>query len=96
MFVVNLKYTKSSSEINKELENHRAFLDKYLKLNKLVCSGSKNPKVGCILIFKGKNLMEIESIIQEDPFNKNKLAEYEIIEFLPTRYAEGFEKYIKE
>ena len=39
---------------------------------------------------------EVKTIISEDPFYINKIAEYEIIEFTPTKYSEGFERFISE
>lgn len=37
---------------------------------------------------------EVKAIISEDPFYINKIAEYEIVEFEPTKYADGFEHFI--
>ena len=41
-----------------------------------------------------EQLKQIERIIEEDPFKINKIAEYEIVEFMPTKHIEGLEKYI--
>jgi len=49
-----------------------------------------------VILCNSKNLEEVEMIISEDPFYINKIAEYEIIEFLPTKYADGFERFINE
>ena len=38
----------------------------------------------------------VKTIIKEEPFYINKMAEYEIIEFSPTKYADGFEHFISE
>jgi len=38
--------------------------------------------------------MEKKYILKEDPFYSKRIAEYEIVEFSPTKYAEGFEKFI--
>ncbi|MEH7106922.1 hypothetical protein [Bacillus sp. JJ1764] len=43
------------------------------------------------MLCNAKNKDEVETIIKEDPFYINKIAEYEIIEFSPTKYAGGFE-----
>jgi len=94
MFVLSLMYVKPIQEIEKCLEEHIKFLDKYYTLGNFICSGRKNPRVGGVIICRAKDKMEVEKIIQEDPFYKKELAEYEIIEFLPTKYAEGFESFI--
>lgn len=36
----------------------------------------------------------MKAIISEDPFNKNNIANYEIIEFYPTQCADGFNIFI--
>lgn len=94
MFILSLMYVKPIQEIEKCLEEHIKFLDKYYTLGNFICSGRKNPRVGGVIICRAKDKMEVEKIIQEDPFYKKELAEYEIIEFLPTKYAEGFESCI--
>jgi YCII-like protein len=40
-------------------------------------------------------LEEVKKIISEDPFNINGIAEYEITEFFPTKYAEDFANFVK-
>ena len=94
MYIIMLKYIKSLEEVEKELEAHIKYLEKYYAMDKFICSGRKNPRVGGVIISKGKNREEIERIIEEDPFKINKIAEYEIVEFMPTKHIEGLEKYI--
>jgi len=94
MFILVLKYIKPLEEVQKELENHIKYLDKYYSLKKFICSGRRNPRIGGIILCKSKNTEEVNEIIKEDPFYVNKIAEYEIIEFLPTKYAKGLEDVI--
>lgn len=94
MFVLLLKYIKPLEEVDKELENHRKYLDKYYSLGKFICSGGRTPRIGGVILCKSKNEEEVKEIIKEDPFYFNKIAEYEIVDFSPTKYAEGFEKFI--
>ncbi|WP_239424456.1 hypothetical protein [Snodgrassella communis] len=35
-----------------------------------------------------------EAILQEDPFYIHQIAEYEVIEFVPSKYVNGFEVFI--
>jgi len=94
MFVIILKYKKSIEEVMKILDAHITFLNKYYAQNKLICSGRQEPRTGGIIICKAKDKSEVNSMILEDPFYKNGIADYEIIEFIPTKYAESFEKFI--
>ena len=96
MFILALKYVKPLEEVEKELNSHIKYLEKYYSLQKFICSVRRNPRIGGVILCNSKNLEEVEMIIGEDPFYINKIAEYEIIEFLPTKYADGFERFINE
>lgn len=95
MFILKLKYSKPVEEVDKILESHLGYLEKYCSTNKFICCGRLNPRTGGIIICNAKDKDEIESIIKEDPFYINEIGEHEIIEIIPVKYAEGFEKYIE-
>jgi uncharacterized protein YciI len=94
MFIISLTYTKSIEAIEKELANHSKFLDKYYSLGLLICSGRKQPRTGGVIISKSTSREDVEKMISEDPFYKNQLAEYELIELIPTKYAPEFEPFL--
>jgi uncharacterized protein YciI len=96
MFILSLKYIKSLEEVDRHIKAHIQYLEKYYLLQKFVCSGRKNPRSGGIILCNAKNMEEVKTIINEDPFYINKIAEYEIVEFLPTKYADGFQRFITE
>ena len=95
MFIVNLTYIRPLEEVEKYLAEHITFLNKYYGTDNFICSGRKNPRNGGVIVCNAKNIEEVKEIISEDPFNLNKIAEYEIIEFQPTKYSEIFNKCIK-
>lgn len=95
MFILMLKYIKPVEEVDKALKAHVEYLEKYYSLQKFICSGRRNPRIGGVIICNANNMDEVETIIKEDPFYSNKIAEYDIVEFLPTKYANGFENFIK-
>nr|WP_314115362.1 YciI family protein [uncultured Leptotrichia sp.] len=86
MYIVSLNYIKEVSEVEKHLEEHVKFLEKYYEMGKFICSGRKNPRTGGVILLNAESLSEVESIILEDSFNANEIAEYEITEFFPTKY----------
>ena len=87
MYIVNLNYIKEVSEVEKHLEEHIKFLEKYYEMGKFICSGRKNPRTGGVILLNAESLSEVEKIVLEDPFNINEIAEYEITEFFPTKYT---------
>lgn len=94
MFILNLTYIKPVDEVEKYLPAHISFLDKYYSAEKFICSGRKKPRKGGIILCNAKNITEVNSILNEDPFYKEKIASYEIIEFIPTKYASNFKPFI--
>ncbi len=95
MYLIQVNYIKPLDEVDKYLTAHRAFLDKYYATGNLICSGSRNPRIGGIILCNAKDRDEVWSIIHEDPFCINKIAEYEVIEFKANKYANGFEGFVK-
>lgn len=94
MFVFLLDYVVPVEEVDMELEEHIKYLEKYYCLGKFICSGRKNPRTGGVIICNSESIEEAEEIIREDPFYIRKVAKYDLIEFYPTKYADGFEKFI--
>ena len=94
MFIVILKYEKPIETVMEYLDEHIVFLDRYYDDNKFICSGRQEPRTGGIILCNAKDKTEVNSIIKEDTFYINNIAKYEIIEFIPTNYADGFRKFI--
>lgn len=90
MFILNLKYLKPISEVERVLPRHISFLDKSYANNKFICSGRKIPRDGGIILCRAGDVNEVNGIISEDPFYIEKIANYEIIEFSPTKFIQGF------
>lgn len=93
MFILLVNYKKSLQEVEKNLESHRLYLDKYYALGKFVCSGRRNPRTGGCIICHNTTAEEIKEIIQGDPFCYKGIADYEILDITPTKCAPGAENY---
>lgn len=86
MFIIDLKYVAPLESIDAHMSEHMKFLKKYYKENIFVTSGRKVPRTGGIILALADNKEEIERIILQDPFIKNKLAEFSITEFNTSQY----------
>ena len=91
MFIISSIYRKPAEDVDKFLVAHRAFLDTYIQKGVIVAAGRKVPRIGGVIIAKGKTKAEIEKIMEEDPFVKEGVAEYEILEVELARFAPGYE-----
>ncbi|MDR2853020.1 MAG: YciI family protein [Burkholderiaceae bacterium] len=88
MFIVLLSYIKPISEVDCFVEEHREFLKRYYASGKFLLSGRKEPRTGGVILAVAETRAEIESIVQNDPFHREKIANYEIVEFLPSMSVE--------
>jgi uncharacterized protein YciI len=91
MFIVSLNYKCGLEEIDKHLKDHVAYLKQEYSNGNFIASGRKIPRTGGIIISDVKNKDELEMILAKDPFKKAGITEYEIIEFIPSLVAEGYE-----
>lgn len=87
MFIINLTYIESLEAVEKHLQEHINFLNHYYAEGLFIASGRKNPRTGGIILMQGKNKEVVQEIIRQDPFYKNKIAQYDIIEFEASKYC---------
>ncbi len=92
MFVITLEYIKPLSEIEQFLPEHMVYLERYYADGTFLLSGRQNPRVGGVIIAQAASREEMMRIVAEDPFFGAGVAEYKVIEFLPTKTAPGMER----
>lgn len=73
---------------------HIKFLEKNYEEKKFICSGRKNPRDGGIILCRAKDKKEVHSIIIEDTFYKNEIADYNVVEFIPSKYDMDFKIFV--
>ena len=88
MFIINLTYKTALEQVDEFLNEHVEFLDEQYKLGHFLASGRKIPRTGGIILSNVLTESEIREIIAKDPFYKHGLAEYELIEFVPSKTCE--------
>jgi uncharacterized protein YciI len=87
MFVVLVKYVRPIEEIEAHLAEHRRFLDEHYASGHFLASGPRVPRTGGILLARATSREELESVLALDPFRLAGVAEYEILEFAPNKFA---------
>jgi uncharacterized protein YciI len=87
VFVIELIYTADLKHIDAQMRAHMAFLNKHYAAGRFLISGRKIPRDGGIILALGKNRDEIEALMREDPFCKNGLADFRVIEFRASQRA---------
>jgi len=95
MFVIELIYQADLAEIDANMRDHVAFLDKYYAAGNFLVSGRKIPRDGGIIVAVAKSRGELEVIIGEDPFVARGLADFRIIEFRASQRAKDIQQRIE-
>jgi len=87
MFIIELTYTATLAEIDRNMSAHVKFLKKYYDAGNFLVSGRKIPRDGGIILAITENRQQIETIMREDPFYERGLADFRIIEFRASQRA---------
>ncbi|WP_319582317.1 YciI family protein [uncultured Pseudodesulfovibrio sp.] len=93
MFILHLTYVKPLSEIDRLIPPHVEYLKKNYAAGTFLFSGRREPRTGGVIIARAGSRAEVEALIQEDPFLIEGVAEYEIVEFLPSMAAPDLDGY---
>ncbi|MFK8102133.1 MAG: YciI family protein [Saprospiraceae bacterium] len=88
MFIVNLTYKVSLDQVDQHLAAHVAYLDRQYAAGNFLASGRKNPRNGGIILTKLTNKETLLGLLAQDPFEQHDLADYEILEFIPSKTCE--------
>lgn len=92
MFVIELSYKVDLAVIDAHMKAHMAFLRKHYDAGTFVMSGRKVPRDGGVLLAVGTDRDQIESLVREDPFVAQGLADYRIIQFRASQLADDIPK----
>lgn len=91
MFIIELTYNVPLKEVEKHLQKHIDYLNKQYEKGNFIASGRKQPRDGGIILSKMNNKADLVEVLSQDPFKVIKIAEYKIIEFIPTKVNSGYE-----
>lgn len=94
MFIFILTYQKPIEEVEKYLGMHRTYLDINYNAGHFIASGRQEPRIGGVIICRAASKELAMEIMKADPFYINKVATYDVIEFIPTKSVDGFERFI--
>lgn len=79
-----ITYKKPIEEIEAHLAAHRAYLGSFYEKDKLLASGPQIPRTGGIVLGDFAHDEEVKAFVDGDPFTKEGLAEYKVLQFIPV------------
>ena len=94
MFVVLLTYKRPIEDVEKFLAEHIEFLNAQYDAGVFMASGRRNPRTGGVILASGVERDVLEQILERDPFKRERIADYEVVEFVPTKMKAGFEAFV--
>jgi uncharacterized protein YciI len=92
MFVAISTYQKPLEEVLQVYPDHLEWLMKHYTAGRFLGSGRRVPPVGGLILAREDSREAFLALLEEDPFQRNGLATYEVFEFnvlpLPARASE--------
>lgn len=85
MFLLLLTYNAPVEKIDELMDEHIAWLDEQYAAGIFLASGRKVPRTGGVILAVGVDHDGLEAIATADPFWREGVAGFEIVEFAVTR-----------
>ncbi len=95
MFVLLARYKVPAEEIDRMLEEHKAWITRHQEAGRILMTARQVPLTGGLILAQGGSADEMREMIAEDPFHASGAAEYEVLEFQPARVTEGMEEMLR-
>nr|AFV52117.1 hypothetical protein [Streptoalloteichus sp. ATCC 53650] len=89
MFLAVLTYRADLSEVDELKPTHLEYVQQQVDAGYYLLCGRKNPRTGGVILADGLDREKLARILDDDPFVRGGVAEYEITEFVPTRASEA-------
>ena len=89
MYILDITYKVALEQVDAHLQDHIVYLDEQYKSGHFILSGRKEPRTGGIILSPITDKELLMEIIQQDPFYKHQLADYNLIEFTPSKASEA-------
>ena len=87
MFLITLTYKKPLSDVDRVKAEHMDFVAAHYASGEFLLSGRKQPRTGGVILARVASRARAEEIVRADPFFREGLADYEIVEFLVSTTA---------
>jgi uncharacterized protein YciI len=89
MFVIILRYSAQPSSVPGLIDRHQAFLDEHYATGEFLVSGRGTSYWGGLIIGARSDKAGVEALARQDPLVTEGIAEVEVVEFEPSRWADA-------
>jgi uncharacterized protein YciI len=91
MYVLSLDYIVPLGEVDRVRDAHMTWIAEQYAAGRLFASGPKVPRTGGVILARAMPRDELDDVIASDPFTREGVAAYDVLEFAATTTAEGLE-----
>ncbi len=91
MYIVTLTYVAPLKHVDRFIPDHIAFLEKHFSKGHFQLSGRINPRTGGVILATVESRETLDMILAEDPFYREKLAKYDVVEVVPSKASSRLE-----
>ena len=88
LFIIELSYRAPLDQIDGRMRAHMQFLRRQYAAGRFLVSGRKVPRDGGIILAIGEDRETVDALAREDPFVREGLADYRLIEFRASQKAD--------
>ncbi|MFC6590817.1 YciI family protein [Deinococcus lacus] len=85
LHVILVHYTAPLEAVEAVTPAHREWLDIHYRSGLFIVSGPREPRTGGLILAQGESPEQLLEVMQDDPFYKAGVAEYEVIAFRPVK-----------
>jgi uncharacterized protein YciI len=93
MFLVLLTYESPLEEIDRVMKAHVAFLHEGYRAGVFLASGRQVPRRGGVILAVASSRGDLEARMQQDPFVREGLARFEVVEFKTSLHHPALERF---
>jgi uncharacterized protein YciI len=95
-FVVEATYSAPIEQVRDAYPRHRAWLQTGYELGLFLCSGPKIPPTGGYLVARAESAEVLTTMFEEEPLNKEGLANFTFTEFQPVKHQDWTEHWFDQ
>jgi uncharacterized protein YciI len=96
MYIILIQLRRSDEQVNYYKEAHEIYLKEQAEEGNFIVSGNRTPNTGEVILSCLPDMESLYEVLQEDPFYKNRIGQYEIIEFDVKMKCEKLAGFIEE
>lgn len=93
MFIAILTYVRPLDDIDALIPEHAQFLDRHYATGLFIASGRRVPRTGGVILIAHADRETVMAVLEQDPFKREAVATYEVLEFTPAKMQPGFEAF---